>query len=678
MAAPKPMERRHLCRILLVALGLSLFFPLFVWRLYRLQWVQHGDYVEKAEMQRRATVRIAPQRGSIFSSGGHPLATSKFLYSAYMAPEAVKDDSLLRRRLSAGLTACLDLPPAEVAGKLDKRGQVFLKRQLEKEKVLELDLLRQELEIPPHALYAVKEGTREYPKGSLASHVIGFTERGPYGDNIGLSGVEAAYDREIMGTVKEEATVKLGGRTVSSIDEEVILSTMGNDVVLTINEAIQHYVEVALAEQVAAFEARGGVCVVLEVGAGAVLAMASNPTFDPNERGEAPVENLKNRCLVDAISPGSVMKVFTSTALIERNKMSPYEEIDCHEGRFVFSMPGGRGYRVKDSHAMGQVLVLKAFTESSNVAFATLGRRLEKQELYDQWKAFRFGERTGIDLPGEEPGMMRPLDKWNEYSRVSLPIGYEITLTPIQVAAAMAAIANRGEYVRPHVLKEIRSPRNEVLYRAKPEVLGRVCSPQTAEIVLGMMERVVLEGTGQLAALPGYRAAGKTGTTVKNDTTPSGEDSEGKCFYASFLGVLPVQAPRLVIYCWIDEPNVRWGSQVAAPLCRKVADHATRILGIRPSEVIPTVADAEETEPDALAEKIAGVEHPELGVPAARGVEFTMPDLTGLTVREAADKLHRLQIDAQLTGWGVAVRQQPAPGEPLPASRALVIFGPPS
>ncbi|HUT23640.1 MAG TPA: penicillin-binding protein, partial [Sumerlaeia bacterium] len=459
---------------------------------------------------------------------------------------------------------------------------------------------------------------------------------------------------------------------------EVILSTMGSDVVLTINEAIQHYVEIALAEQVEAFEARGGVCVVLEVGTGAVLAMASNPTFDVNERGEAPAERLKNRCLVDAIPPGSVMKVFTSTALIERNKMSPYEEIDCHEGRFVFPMPGGRGYRVKDSHAMGRVPVLEAFTESSNVAFATLGRRLEKQELFDQWKAFRFGERTGIDLPEEERGMMRPLQKWDEYSRVSLPIGYEIGLTPIQVAAAMAAIANRGEYVRPHVLKEIRSPRNEVLRRVKPEVLGRVCSPQTAEIVLGMMERVVLEGTGQQAALPGYRIGGKTGTTVKTDTASSGEDSEEKRYYASFLAVLPVQAPRLVIYCWIDEPSIRWGSQVAAPLCQKVADHATRILGIRPSEVIPAVADAEEMDPGAFPDRIAGARNAELALPAPHGVEFTMPDVTGLTAREAAEKLHRLQIDARLAGWGVAIRQQPAPGDALTGSRALVIFGPPN
>lgn len=675
MASPKPMERKFLHRILLVALGSSvlLFVPI-VAQLAYLQCRRHDYYTMKARSLHSKTVKITPQRGSIFDTNGYPLATSTFRETAYLAPRYLKkaqqDDPQFLRRLALRLSTCLSLPLKNVEQKVNEKRDSILQRKLPPELEAELRSLREELDIPSHALYFVREGTRLYPKGDLGSQILGFTKPDDFGDNIGLAGVEAQYNKDMAGAYfKDKVLVDVRQQDLSPREDEVLLKATGNDVYLTINSAIQEYAQAALNEHVAKFEAKGGVCIVMEVGTGDILAMASNPMFSAHTRGGSPVAAQKNRCISDAISPGSVMKTFTSVALLEENKLSPSEMIDCHLGRITY--PGGR--TIVDAHRLGVVPVWMAFAESSNVGYSLLGLRLEKEELDSHFRRFGFGKPTGVDLPGEGAGIMYNIDRWTYQSRISLPIGYEILCTPIQIASAMAGIANKGLYVKPHVLKEIRSPKNELVYQYVPRVTHRVCSPQTTEILFSMMEDVITTGTGDQAAVPGYRIGGKTGTTVKDKA--AGDDRPGKRYYASFLGVAPIGGPRsVVIYTWVDEPNVKWGGSVGAPLFGQVAEHTLRVLGIAPTEPVvprPTPRETVQSEPAEPPRKLVSA----LPAPADGGL--LMPDFTGQSVREVAATLHRLGIDAQLTGWGTAVQQRPLPGEVLANNtRGLIVFAP--
>lgn len=676
MGRPEALDRSHyLHRILLVAVGLTVLYGLIVARLYYLQTAQHDYYAKRAQRHHTRTVKITPLRGGIYSSSGAPLATSVYRESAYLASRYIPEDAKLRRRLALELAQCLDMSVERVAEKIATSGDVVLKRKLLPETVAQLNSIRESLQLPRPALYFVKEGKRFYPKEKLASHVVGFTRQDDFGDNIGVNGVESEENTRMAGSyVKEKVEATVLGQALSPVQEEAFLEATGNDVYLTIHEAIQHYAEEALAHQVEKHEARGGVCVVMEVDTGAVLAMASYPDFDLNAPGRYPGSHRTNRCLVHSIPPGSVMKVFTTAALVENNLVSPYEMIDCENGHTVFRDSRDRAIRtIRDSHRSGIVPVHQAFAESSNVAYTKLGLRMEGDVYYEHLRRFGFGQLTGIDLPGENQGIMHPYSRWTLQSRISLAIGYEITVTPVQMTAAMAALANGGVYMRPFVVREVRSPQNETLFRKDPERVRRVCSPQTSRIVLSMMEEVVHEeyGTGHQAAIPGYRIGGKTGTTRKHHG--SADDPDKPAYWASFIGVLPVNNPRLVIYSWVDEPNVQWGGTVAAPIFRMVGEHAVRILGIPASEPV---------QPARLAHyaKSVSSDTPPQATPLLPGSPETgkalMPDLRGLTMREAAEALYRLGIEAEMVGTGYVVQQQPPPHSPLgPHEKSLLVFG---
>lgn len=670
MSRPESKKKRPFqSRILVVLFLMCVVFGVIFYRLYSLQIFQHIQYADQGRRIYQKSEKITPLRGSIFSRRGTPLATSTYRQTAYLSTRAIQLDAHTEKQLARALAHCLDLPFDRVYKQLQGGGHIPLARKIPDEKVVELMGIREAFDLGRNAIYLQQEGKRLYPKGRLASHVVGFTQPDDYGDNIGLTGIEALHQEEIAGSYRKETIQSnVMGLELTPVEEEALLEAMGNDVYLTIDEAIQHYAESALEKQIRHFEARAGVCVVMEIQTGAILAMASLPNFDLNAPGRSDRSHLTNRCLLHAIPPGSVMKIFAMAALLEENLVSPYEIIDCHQGQIRYP---GRSRPIRDSHPLGLVPVHEAFAESSNVAFTLLGQRMDKPVLYGHLRNFGFGRKTEVDLTGEATGIMRPLSQWTRQSMISLSIGYEITVTPVQVAAAAAAIANDGFYMRPHVLKEIRSPRGKLLYQKRPEKLRRVCSPHTSEILLGLLEEVVDHGTATEAAIPGYRVGGKTGTTVQH--VPTGRHNINRSYYSSFLGILPLNHPRLVIYTWVDDPNPekgRYGGDVAVPIFRSVAAHSMRVLGIAPTEPVqtaqrpaPVLVQASETEPLTPAD-------------IARAGDV-MPDLTGLTLREVAKELQALRMDARLMGSGVVVRQQPLPGKKIPCStRGLVILEP--
>ncbi|HNY26163.1 MAG TPA: penicillin-binding protein [Candidatus Sumerlaeota bacterium] len=600
--------------------------------------------------------------------------------------EAMKNRSIT-------LTGEVEGRTLELKGFLAWRPRFLVGRRLDDEKVEQLDRLIKKYELPAQTIRPREEWERNYPNGSLAAHAIGLTRSDDYGDNIGASGVERQFSEDLQGNLSTYTMQAAFRQSLAPLDEAAYTSATGNHVYLTLNKAIQQYAEEALAQRIGDPEirAKAGVCLVQEIETGAILAMASYPTFDLNA---PPSEVPRNRCIGDAIQPGSVMKIFTSMALLENNKMSPYEIIDCDNKVHVFDVGRSKGYRVVDSHSVGVVPVMRAFAESSNIGFVKLGLRLEKDEFYRQLQRLHFGERTGIDLPGENPGRLYPVDTWTIFSRISVSFGYELMVTPIQVISAVSAIANGGHYMRPYILKEVRSPRNEILRRQQPEDLGKICEPETAKILMSMMEQVVVSetGSGKGAAVPGYHVGGKTGTTRKDDKPD--EDSPENRYYSSFTGIIPLDHPKIAIYCWLDEPQGKtiYGGKVAAPVFQRVAEHAMRVLAIPPDPVLLAEAVAKkekekknDTEKESRPRKnkatetsqtlTAGMDYLPKPMPVPEG---TMPDLTGLTLAEAVERVQALDLDMKLKGTGVVMQQEPLPGTPIkPAMQGLITFDSP-
>lgn len=555
-------------------------------------------------------------------------------------------------------------------------------------------MLEHELNLNGNVIVYENHSKRAYPNDSLAGHVLGFTTIDEYGDNKGLAGLELAFDDWLKGNyTRQRVPVNSLRQGLAPLADETVEATYGHDLVLTIDRQIQMFTERALRRQVGQTQARAGAAVVMDVKTGAILALANCPDFDPNQFARSRAAQRRNRALTDPIEIGSVMKIITTALLLDQGLLSPDEQVDCQEGYAVF------GRRViKDAHPLGVVPFREAFAESSNIAMATLGLRLEPTVYFKGLRRFGLGQPTGVDLPGESGGILHPLQQWTGMSRTSLPIGYEAALTPLQVVAAVGAIGNDGWRMRPHVVRQIRTRHGRVVKQFEPNRLTQVASPATCGVVRQLMERVIEQGTGGNARVPGVRVGGKTGTTRKHRA-----EGEPRAYIASFAGLLPIGDPRLAIYVYVDEPQGRlfYGGSVAAPVFREIALHAVHILGLPPEDpeayrVAMQAADAPQTVPTAQARASDPVVEPFDGRGPAgaaqpalppeenralleRGRAVHMPSLRGLTMIEAWDRLSELGLEAKMLGSGVAVHQDPPPDQIVPLERKVtVIFAHPS
>jgi cell division protein FtsI/penicillin-binding protein 2 len=569
-------------------------------------------------------------------------------------------------------------------------------------------------DLPDGFVIYEKHSKRFYPNSSLASHIIGFTQIDASGDNIGTSGLEREYDHELKGRYAEQKIqISSSQRGLAPLDEAVIQSTYGNNVVLTIDQQLQMFTERALRTQVGRYQARGGIALVMDIHTGAILAMASCPDFDLNNFSKANPMQRQNRILTDPIEIGSVMKIITATLLIDGGLLDPDEIIDC-------SSPKVFGTRVvRDTHSIGVVPFRKAFAESSNVGLVTVGLRLEPANYYTGLIHFGLGQPSRIDLPGEGTGVLRSLDKWSSLSRSSLPMGYETSLTPMQVISALGAVANDGLRLRPHLLKEVRSPQGELIKTMEPHPVERVARPETCKTIRDLMEGVVLEGTGDEAAIPGYRIGGKTGTSVKYNTRSEGDDDSRK-YYASFAGLLPIDAPRLAIYCYVDEPRgAKYGGTVAAPIFREIAIAAAHIFGIPPNDPVAFqqatvdsginplndllvtssgLLTTSTTLQSLVAQQAAegkkgksGTRHAaapatttlaaDAATTAAWAATFARdpqarpaPDLQGLATIELLERVGAAGLQAEVTGTGTVAAQDPPAGAPVHSGDKLRVL----
>jgi cell division protein FtsI (penicillin-binding protein 3) len=529
-----------------------------------------------------------------------------------------------------------------------------------------------------------KEPKRYYPNGSLAAHVLGFVGL----DGIGLAGIEQVYNEKITGEPGKLFVEKdsLGAAYESS----EIPAQAGQTIVLTLDQSIQYHAEAALTSAIAQSNAKSGTAIVLDPKTGEILALANAPTFDPNDVSAATPAARSNWALQNIYEPGSTFKIVAFSAAIEKGLAKPDDHIDCQMGSITVAKRV-----VRDHHPFGDLTISDALAKSSNVAAIKLGIRVGDPVMYDYIKSFGFGSRTGIELPGETAGLLRPVARWQASSIGSIAIGQEIGVTPLQMAGAFGALANGGVRVAPHLVREIRSASGATTYRPTPEQRP-VISKETASALRGMLEGVTLNGTAKKAQLDGYTAAGKTGTAQKID--PVTKTYSTTKHVASFVGFAPVNNPAVVIVVVIDEPSGAYhGGDVAAPVFREIAERILPEMGVAPDTDFqsPVELMARETKtPDEVAKEreVTRVEEsrastmPKATGRDSRGGEIVyavatskailMPDLKGRSVRDVARACAQLGLQVEAHGEGRVVRQTPGAGAELrPGQMIYVDFG---
>ncbi|MCX6338617.1 MAG: penicillin-binding protein 2 [Candidatus Aureabacteria bacterium] len=549
-----------------VYLFFLLCFSCLYYRLFLLQIVNHEALLNRGLSLHRLNVKIDPRRGNIYDREGRPLAMSMRVKSAYAEPDKFASTEGAARSLAR----CLSLPYEQLLEKLNKKKKfVWLARKLDRNLADRIERLQ------IGGVGFREEVKRVYPQGGLLSHVLGFVDI----DNRGLEGIELQEDQYLRGQSGWMASHRdRKGREIMTLRSQDIPPLDGYDLSLTMDAVIQYIAESELEKGCRQFNAAAGCLIVLNPKTGAVLALANWPAYDPNSPSDFPAEYRRNRCITDVYEPGSTFKVVTVAAALDRGCITMSDVLFCENGAFRV----GR-HTLHDVHPYGNLSTVEVIRKSSNIGAVKVAMRLGEEGLYRGIHRFGFGSPTGIGLPGEVGGMLHPLSRWSGLSIAAVPMGQELGVTPLQMAMAVAALANGGVAMRPYIIETVKDSSGRVVKSYSPEVRGRVVSEATAAALVSAMEGVPSrEGTAPRAALEEYTVAGKTGTSQKVD--PDGRYSHSR-FVGSFVGFAPSKDPAALILVALDEPRpLYYGGTVAAPVFREVAKRVLKYLAIPPEK----------------------------------------------------------------------------------------------
>lgn len=633
-------------RILAVGGGIAVLLAMVALRIVQFTLTDSPDLAKLARRQHHEQIHIAAHRGAILDRHGETLASSIERPSLYVRPRRL--NAADRGRAQAGLSAALELPPRAVAAKLDSTSNfVWLKRAVSP---------REQATV--HALGLggvgeVVEARRFYPHGTAAAQVLGFAGV----DLRGIEGIERFYEQDLRALTRTlEIERDALGREILTDGMDDPRALDGATVELTIDVALQSIAERALEQGVRDAQAAAGTAIVMDPWTGEILALANAPTFDPNDRATIPASHRRNRAINDFYEPGSTFKAVLAAAALEHGVVRPEEMVFCENG----AMPVGK-WVIHDHHRHGWLSIAESIAVSSNIAAAKIGEKLGRERFHQFLVDLGFGKPTGLDLPAEVGGMLRPLANWSRINLVTTSFGQGIAVTPLQMARAFAAIANGGQVVQPYVGLRATSASGERLWEHQPTILRRVMKPETARMVTAMLEMVTEEGgTGTKAQIAGVRVAGKTGTSQKIEPGTGRYSSDKRV--ASFVGFLPADQPRLVIMVMVDEPQgSKYGGVVAAPIFSAIGRAALERLGLVP----PGPGDL-------LQEASAVVEA------AAPAVPLGVPSFLGLSKRMAVERARDLGWMVQVTGEGYVQSQTPAPGAAAAPGKELVLSLAPS
>lgn len=568
-----PFSTSHRQKVKFILVAVLFWFAVVAVRLLELQVLEHKKLKAEVLEQSQDLITVLPTRGTIFDRNGKILARSLPAASVFFSP--VKGESLDQQlknlqRLK-NLLGLKDQEIKKIVSSIEKRKRfTWIKRKIS----LELAETIRSLKLP--GIYLLEENRRFYPQGQLAAHVLG----GVNVDDFGLAGVEYYYNSLLRGEEGQQLIMK-DARKREFFIETIKETRPGQDLYLTIDSTIQYIAEKELQRAVEKHQASWGTIIVSLPQTGEILAMADCPAYDPNDF--PPPENvMPNRAIQHTYEPGSTVKMVTAAAARELAGIGWNTYYDCSQGYLVFG-----GTIVRDHVRMGVLSFPEVFIQSSNVGAIKIAERIGSENIYRMFRTFRFGEKTGIDLPGEESGIFHPLEKWRK-SSLRVAIGYEISATPIQVLRTLNVFASGGYLVKPRVRLEQPSPLTGLIPAdlQPPAGLQPILKPETVRQLVDLVLRPVVEsGTGREAGLPGYLMAGKTGTAQKYDSELRAYSSSRHV--ASFAGFVPADRPLISIIVVIDEPRgqLHYGGQVAAPVFREVARKVLLYLNQPPQKL---------------------------------------------------------------------------------------------
>ena len=655
MKGPIRLHRWVRARILGVAGLLTLLFAAIAYRAYGLQIREADHYRLLAQRQHIATVEVPAPRGVIYDATGAELAVSADIDSIYANPHEI--DDLVATAEKLGELCGLDAGELE-ARLASPRQFVWVKRHVGASEASAVKAAR----LP--GIYLTPEPRRFYPGRRLAGPVLGFAGI----DGRGLDGLELTMDSQLAGKRTSAAAVRDASGDLMLPDVGA-RPRPGAAVTLTLHRYVQMAAERALEKSISEEKARAGVVVVLDVHSGDVLALASWPSYDPNRPGNARDEGARNRAITDVYEIGSIMKVFTIAAALDAGAVTPDTWFDVEGGRLQV----GRKV-IKDTYHDQKLSVGGVLKRSSNVGAVKIARKLGREKLHDALVRFGFGQKSGIELPGEETGLVRPAARWGDIGLATHAFGYGLSVTPIQVAAAFAAVANGGIYHPPRLVRDVRGDGNRTLFLRVPEG-HRVLSERAARDIVPMMASVFDKGkdggTAHGLTLDGFRAGGKTGTAHKID--PATGHYGDHLYLSSFAGFAPLEDPRVAVLVLIDEPHGEhhFGGQVAGPVWVEVMTATLRYLGVPTEKGTDASAPADAAAPIATDEGAPADEE----VPEALASDpGGMPDFTGMGVAEALELGVKRGIRVEVEGSGRAIAQFPPPGAPSKAAECRIVF----
>jgi cell division protein FtsI (penicillin-binding protein 3) len=632
--------RRNLRRLGIAEILFLALFLVIGGRAVQLQVLQGDKLMRLGQRQHLKEWIVLPKRGALFDRSGEPLALSMESQSVYARPRRIHDPD----KLSQTLARILNMRAVEVKEKITAaKPFVWVRRQVSSAEAEKIQTLNAE------GIGMFYEPNRHYPQGQLAGQVIGFVGR----DSEGLEGVELRYNDFIRGeTGSSVAERDALGRRVLVGGVAGLHIPPGSDIHLTLDTAIQHMAEKELEASISKYRAKAGVAIVVEPFTGEVLALANYPSFDPNNYSKHSAEQRRNRAVTDSFEPGSTFKTILAAAALEEGVVGKDDLFYCEMGKYSYA-----GRIIHDTHPYGWLPFSKILQVSSNIGFTKVAEKLKKDRFFAYIHKFGFGQTTGIDVPGEVPGLLRRPEKWAGIDLATHGFGQGISTTPMQLVMAYAAIANGGFLMRPYLMRRAVGPKGEMVSENQPQVVRRVISEKTATLLASMLRDVTNEGgTGMMANVDGFEVAGKTGTAQKADPVNGGYAAKKRV--ASFVGFVPANKPRLVALVLIDEPAVNvYGGVVAAPVFRNIAQGALRHLAVAPQKLAPIPAASKQPESSMRhVVRISQTKMVDAGAEAA-------PDFIGLSFREVLEKAQALNVKVRLQGNGYVVKQSPAAGD---------------
>jgi stage V sporulation protein D (sporulation-specific penicillin-binding protein) len=667
-------------------------------RLVWVQFVKGAELTEKAIQNRMRDIPVESKRGIIYDRNGNELAISISADSIYVIPAELKRSGQ-EKEVAAQLAGILEMDEDSIYKRITQNSSFeWIKRQAEPEKSQKI----RGLDLP--GIGMTEESRRYYPKGTLASHILGISGI----DNTGLEGIDQYYN-DLVGGTKGRIIIEhdAANRPIPEATHKYIAPIDGANLVLTIDETIQYITERELDKMFKERNAKSAAAIVMDPNTGEILAMASRPDFDPNNYNDYPAANRRNFAINDVYEPGSTMKITTASMALEEKVITPESHLFCpghvKVGKETIGCSGDKAH--------GDQTFTKVVENSCNVGFVKVGLEVGLDTYFKYIKAFGFGQVTGIDLPGEATGILVNPKNAKQIDLATMSMGQANAVTPIQLVTAASVVANGGNLIKPHLVKQVIDNEGQVIKNNEPQIVRRVISAETAATLAGILEGVVTDGTGKNAYIEGYRVAGKTGTAQKVAPTGGYMSSE---YVASFLGFAPADKPQLACIVVVDAPQgyPYYGGWVAAPPFREILKDSLRYLEV-PAQGLTNKEDSREQVlvPDVvnlpLAEAISTINNRGLHVKVSgtgnivwqqtpkpqtkiyRGSqviislspfeageqngEVTVPDLQGKSMKEVARILADLGLHLLPEGYGLAYEQIPEAGKVITGGSSVKV-----